>query len=155
MQRGHQFPLVEFPYPVSTVSQVLNDRDRAKRFSRLRAMGGGVVLSVITPGQGLSGFIDGKLSDDVTIIMTDERWISQNLPATNITSSPSGGYTVQVSVPGPPTCTQNCTMAPGGAYNVNVGDLMMFSSSAGYALGMVTQVDTNGNILYFVADPLG
>src|SRR5579875_349223 len=38
MQRGHQFPLVEFPYPVSTVSQVLNDRDRAKRFSRLRAM---------------------------------------------------------------------------------------------------------------------
>src|SRR5579883_2052123 len=132
MQRGHQFPLVEFPYPVSTVSQVLNDRDRAKRFSRLRAM---------VAGQWLSGFIDGKLSDDVTIIMTDERWISQNLPATNITSSPSGGYTVQVSVPGPPTCTQNCTMAPGGAYNVNVGDLMMFSSSAGYALGMVTQVD--------------
>lgn len=116
---------------------------------------GGIVLSVITPGQGLSGFINGKLSDEVTILTTDERWISQNLPVANITSSSSSGYTVSVNVPGPPTCTQNCTMAPGGAYNVNVGDLMMFSSSAGYALGMVTQVDTNSNILYFVSDPLG
>src|SRR5579884_1474787 len=124
---GTSIPIGGIPIPsVNGVTSVKRPGPGKTVFPSTGNGGGGVVLSVITPGQGLSGFIDGKLSDDVTIIMTDERWI-----------------------------TQNFTMAPGGAYNVNVGDLMMFSSSAGYALGMVTQVDTNGNILYFVADPLG
>jgi hypothetical protein len=153
---GTSIPIGGIPIPsVNGVTSVKRPGPGKTVFPSTGNGGGGVVLSVITPGQGLSGFIDGKLSDDVTIIMTNERWISQNLPVATITSSSSSGYTVSVNVPGPPTCTQNCTMAPGGAYNVNVGDLMMFSSSAGYALGMVTQVDMNSNILYFAADPLG
>ncbi|MGH9327837.1 MAG: hypothetical protein ACRD2B_14305, partial [Terriglobia bacterium] len=48
-----------------------------------------------------------------------------------------------------------CTIAAGGAYNVNDGDLLMFSNPNGPpALGMVTNVDTTSNIVYFEADPL-
>lgn len=112
------------------------------------------VLSVITPGYQLSGTIDGKTSDETTVIMVDQNWVGMApLEITGITSSSSSGYTVNVAVPS--SCTENCTIAAGGAYNVNQYDLLMFSNPNGQpVLGMVTNVDTTSNILYFAADPL-
>lgn len=112
------------------------------------------VLSVVTPGPGLSGTIDGLPSDEITLIMVDENWTGQTaLQISSITDSVSNGYTVNVTIPA--SCTQNCTIAPGGAYNVNVGDVMMFTASTGSGLGIVTTVDNVNNIVYFAADPLG
>lgn len=112
------------------------------------------VLSVVTPGSGLSGTIDGATSDEITLIMVDENWTGQPaLQISSITDSVGSGYTVNVTIPA--SCPANCTLAAGGAYNVNVGDVMMFTASTGSALGIVTSVDTTNNILYFAADPLG
>ncbi|MGH9325382.1 MAG: PilW family protein, partial [Terriglobia bacterium] len=88
------------------------------------------VLSVITPGYQLSGTIDGKTSDEITVTMVDQNWVEQPaLEITSISSSSSTGYTVNVAVPA--SCTQNCTIAAGGAYTVNDGDLLMFSTPNG------------------------
>ncbi len=112
------------------------------------------VLSVITPGYQLSGTIDGTTSDEITVIMVDQNWVGMSpLEISSITSSSSSGYTVNVTIPS--SCTENCTIASGGSYNVNVGDLLMFSNPNGpSALGMVTSVDTTSNIIYLAADPL-
>ncbi len=106
------------------------------------------VLSVITPGSGLSGVIDGQSaytqpSDEITILKEDDQWTEQSwnsqdqnwseqsLSVTNggITYSQSSGYTVTATFP------SSCT--PCAA--VSVGDLLLFTTaSEGYALGMVT-----------------
>jgi hypothetical protein len=116
------------------------------------------VLSSITPGYGVSGTIDGEPSDEITLVTVDENWT--NLPPLQIssmTSSTANGYTVNVTIPAScvsPGC--NPSLSPSGTYNVNIGDLLMFSTPGGlYALGMVTNVNTSSNTIYFHSDPLG
>jgi hypothetical protein len=116
------------------------------------------VLSTITPGYGVSGTIDGEPSDEVTLVTVDENWT--NLPPLQIssmTSSTGNGYTVNVTIPAScvsPGCIPS--LSSSGTYNVNVGDLLMFSTTGGlYALGMVTEVNTSSNTIYFDSDPLG
>ncbi len=106
------------------------------------------VLSVITPGSGLSGVIDAQSvytqpSDAITILKEDESWTEQawngqnqnwseqSLSVTNggIAYTQSNGYTVTATFP------TSCT--PCAA--VSVGDLLLFTTASdGYALGMVT-----------------
>ncbi|MGH9468814.1 MAG: hypothetical protein ACRD1N_00560 [Terriglobia bacterium] len=152
---GTSIPTGGIPLPsLNGVTQVKRPGLGSTDFPSTSNGSNGVVLSVITPGQGLSGTIDGKVSDEITIITTDPYWTSQNLPVASVTSSISTGYTVDVTIPGAPECTSNCSIAAGGQYAVSTGDLLMFSSGGGYALGMVTSVDTTSNIIYFAADPL-
>jgi prepilin-type N-terminal cleavage/methylation domain-containing protein len=113
------------------------------------------VLSVITPGQGLSGVIDAQVyaqaSDEITILKEDPAWTNQTWDATTqnwtvqslsvatttfsghtsgeITYSAGSGYTVTATFP------SSCTPCRA----ISVGDLLLFSTvSEGYALGMVT-----------------
>ena len=113
------------------------------------------VLSVITPGQGLSGVIDAQVyasaSDEITILKEDEAWTEQTWNTTTqdwtvqslsvstytvgghnsgkITYSAASGYTVTATFP------SSCT--PCSA--ISVGDLLLFTTaSEGYVLGMVT-----------------
>ncbi len=120
------------------------------------------VLSVITPGYQLSGQVGGTAlySDETTVIAVDENWVGlAPLSISSMSSSSSTGYTVNVTIPAgciisatPPVF--DCTLGPNG-YNVNAGDLLMFSTPGGLnALGLVTSVDTTLNIIYFAADSM-
>ncbi|HTV56488.1 MAG TPA: hypothetical protein VMI06_16450 [Terriglobia bacterium] len=130
------------------------------------------VLSVITPGSGLSGTIDGQSSDEVTILKEDPVWTGQTWSSTNqnwslqslavatvsgkgnITYSASTGYTVTAQFQAS-TCSA-CSA-------ISAGDLLLFTTaSEGYALGMVTTAPsfaTSGGIttatITFGSDPLG
>jgi prepilin-type N-terminal cleavage/methylation domain-containing protein len=135
------------------------------------------VLSVITPGHGLSGIIDAQsaytqASDEITILKEDPAWTGQTWNSTTqdwsvqslsvatsgsngeITYSGSSGYTVTATFQSS-TCTACST--------ISQYDLLLFSTvSEGYALGMVTSapvLSTSGSTttatLTFGADPLG
>ncbi|MGH9404764.1 MAG: PilW family protein [Terriglobia bacterium] len=116
------------------------------------------VLSVIVPGNTLSGTIDGLPSDEITVITVDENWVGlAPLQISSMSSSSSTGYMVNVTIPSGCTPAASCAnLAAGQIYSVNTGDLLMFSTTGGlHALGMVTSVDQANNIIYFASDPLG
>lgn len=119
------------------------------------------VLSAITPGADLSGNIDGEPSDEITLIMTDENWLGiPVLDISSVTYAGGTGYNIAVTIPAScqPGVTVpssfDCTLGPNG-YNVNPGDLMMFTTVGGLnALGMITQVNYASNTLTFGSDSL-
>jgi hypothetical protein len=119
------------------------------------------VLSAITPGADLSGTIDGEPSDEITVIMTDVNWLGiPVLGVSSVTYAGGSGYSVVVTIPAScePGVTVpssfNCTLGPDG-YNVNAGDLMMFTTVGGLnALGMITQVNYGTNTITFGSDSL-
>jgi hypothetical protein len=134
------------------------------------------VLSVITPGSGLSGVINSQVyaqpSDEITILKEDPAWTGQTWNSTNqnwslqtlsvatlsgkseISYSQGSGYTVTAQFQST-TCTACST--------INVGDLLLFATvSEGYALGMVTTAPafftsdgTTTVTITFGADSLG
>lgn len=158
---GTSIPTGGIPIPWTTGST----NSLAKRPGPASAYfpGNNGILSVITAGYQLSGAIGGAgiYSDEVTMIAVDENWVGlAPLTISSMSSASSTGYTVNVTIPAP-GCTISttppifdCTLGPQG-YNVNKGDLLMFSTPGGLnALGMVTSVDTTANIIYFAADPM-
>ncbi|MGH9455914.1 MAG: PilW family protein [Terriglobia bacterium] len=155
-QSGAQIPQGGIPLPNGTGASPVHRPGPGGYDFPVSSDGG--VLPAITPGFGQGGTMGGKTSDEITLAMINENWAGQpQVPISNITASPSTGYAVTVTIP-PPGCTVtispgfDCTLGPGG-YNVQVNDFLMFSGGNN-ALGLVTQVDTTQNIIYFSGDPL-
>lgn len=145
-QAGASIPIGGVPLPNGTGASFVNRPGPGGQYFPLN----NGVLSVITPGYGLSGNIDGNTSDEVTVVMVDGNWTSQSSMMINsITSaaSPLTGYVVNVPA--------SYNLSSGSSYNVNIGDLLMFSTTGGLsALGLVTGVDTTGNNITFAGDSL-
>jgi prepilin-type N-terminal cleavage/methylation domain-containing protein len=145
-QAGASIPIGGVPLPNGTGASYVNRPGPAGQYFPPN----NGVLSVITPGYGLSGNIDGNTSDEVTVVMVDNNWTAQSSMAINsITSasSPLTGYIVNVPA--------SYNLASGSSYNVNAGDLLMFSTTGGLsALGLVTGVDTTGNNITLAGDAL-
>jgi prepilin-type N-terminal cleavage/methylation domain-containing protein len=157
-QAGAQIPTGGIPLPNGNgASPVLRPGPGGYDFPT--AADGGV-LPVITPGYQQGGTMDGKTSDEITLAMIDENWTTvPALPISSITASQATGYSVNVTIP-PPSCTVtanpvfDCTLGANG-YNVQANDFLMFSTPSGtHALGLVTNVDTRNNVIYFSGDPL-
>lgn len=103
---------------------------------------GSGVLSAITPGYGLSGNINGQVSDEVTIVRVDPQAQLEAYALTSITTvtTPVASTHIQVD---------SGTNIASGPSAVSVGDLIMLSNANGTALGMVTSVDTTNNWIFF------
>ncbi|MGH9430830.1 MAG: PilW family protein [Terriglobia bacterium] len=157
-QAGAQIPQGGIPLPNGTgAAPVLRPGPGGYDFP---VVSDGGVLPAVTPGYQQGGVMGGKTSDEITLAMINENWQGQApVPISSITASISTGYTVNVTIP-PPGCTIttsptfDCTLGPNG-YNVQPDDFLMVSTPSGnHALGLVTQVDTTKNIVYFSGDPL-
>jgi prepilin-type N-terminal cleavage/methylation domain-containing protein len=115
------------------------------------------VLPAISPGSGLGPTINGKTTDEVTMIAVDQNFAVNNVPValapTSITADPVGctsscrGWIL--TVPASPSIDAGSTTA------VSVNDIFMFSNSNGAALGMVTAVNPTAHTITFdQGDPL-
>jgi prepilin-type N-terminal cleavage/methylation domain-containing protein len=100
------------------------------------------VLSAITPGYGLSGNINGRISDEVTMVRVDPQQRLEEYPLTSIitVTTPVASTHIQVD---------SGTNIASGPSAVSVGDLIMLSNANGMALGVVTAVDTTNNWVFF------
>jgi hypothetical protein len=143
----------------------------------------GGVLSAITPGYQCGPTIvtgvKPQTTDKITTIAIDQVFEGSPLttPSTYqvplslaATGSAAGippypaGCAASPLPPLPSACSgwQVTVVGPAGfnlgsgQYQINAGDLIMFNNTHGYALGMVTAVDTVNNLITFQnTDPLG
>ena len=117
------------------------------------------VLPAISPGQGLGPTVNGKTSDEVTMISVDQRFAVANVPtalAPTIIAAHPAACTIATCTGWTLTVPAAPSIAAGSTTAVNVGDIFMFSNANGTALGMVTAVNSGANTITFdKADPLG
>lgn len=104
---------------------------------------GSGVISAVTPGFGLGPTLEGSVSDIITILVDDPSCTLGGVPLAGINSE---GTEITVD---PSTDLSGSAM-------VYEGDTIMFTSSRGTALGMVTRVDLDTRTVRFdTGDPLG
>lgn len=100
------------------------------------------VLPAITPGMGMGSPVNGKATDEVTVLYADT---SLPLNQTPLAAIAPDGSSMTVDAGTPITNTDN---------GIKVGDLIMFSNALGNALQMVTRVSGSQTVYFDAGDPM-
>jgi prepilin-type N-terminal cleavage/methylation domain-containing protein len=104
-------------------------------------------LPAVTPGPGCGPTIEGVATDMVTTLAVDS--VLDGIP---VQSFNVAGHTATVSTPAQATAGKDISV--GGADDIDVGDLVMFTKGSLSALAYVTAVDGNQTITFGTGDPM-
>jgi prepilin-type N-terminal cleavage/methylation domain-containing protein len=104
-------------------------------------------IPAVTPGPGCGPVIEGVATDMVTTLAVDSVLDSVPVQSFNV-----GGHAATVSTPAQAASGKDISV--GGADDIRVGDLVMFTKGSLSAMAYVTAVDGNQTITFGTGDPM-